>query len=109
MYTGTQLTVPYPELYNVRRIGIYTYRMVKFDGDFNVIDIHVLRKRSAIARFDCNCWHKNKHICRHRNMIELFILENKVDNGWFYDWDTGQWALPLTHPVRLLEQRLARS
>lgn len=42
-------------------------------------------------------------------MIELFILENKVDNGWFYDWDTGQWALPLTHPVRLLEQRLARS
>lgn len=92
-------------LYSVRQTAYLSYRMVKFDEDFNVQEVWYLYKKGLFRDWNCDCWQKNKHTCRHRQMIDLFINNNKVNSGWFYDPDRKEWERPLNDPVRRLGQR----
>ena len=92
-------------LYSVRQLDVHIYRMVKFDYDFNVQTIYAIYKTKE---WGCSCFQHDKPSCRHRQMISLFISENKVNSGWFFDYERKVWERPLNDPVRVMQQRKRR-
>lgn len=88
---------PGKELYGLRTTS-QGYRIVKFDGDLNIIAIYELTLRRGYV--SCQCFQANKSTCRHRQMIEIFTQQSRADKGWFYAYDTGEWLKPLIHNRR---------
>ncbi len=82
-----------PSEYYSRRTTPQGYRIVKFDEAINVLAIYELIQRRGYV--SCQCFQASKHTCRHRQMIEIFIQYARVDQGWFYAYDTGEWLKPL--------------
>lgn len=101
--------------YTIRRIEEGAYRVVKFDGDFNVhrdpkvpgFSIYGLFRYTRSQPYICSCPAGEGGKCRHVKMIYLFLKLERVDTGWFYDPETESWERPLNHPSRLI-YRLAR-
>lgn len=90
------------ELYNIRRLNQWQYRIVKFDDDFNVIEQYVMTERSAGGFVDCPCKEGLRHnTCRHRTMLDFFRQVKKVDTGWFYDYGRNKWVPPIRFFPRL--------
>lgn len=78
--------------YNLRRTDD-GYRMVKFDSLFNVEAIYNLR--AFRGKFLCDCPAYKYEMCKHREMIPVFIASNKVNTGEFLCFDTGEWHPPV--------------
>lgn len=90
--------------YSVRRVERTVYRVVKFDDDLNVENIYLLRlrKRGSIQGYQarCECFQSRQPSCRHRVILREFFLSSRVDTGWFYDYERGQWHRPLVKYVK---------
>lgn len=92
-------------LYIVRRLGVHSFRMVKLDDDWNVEAIYILVERSPLT-FSCDCFQKDKHECRHRRMMELFIqTKDRINTGWLYDYERKAWEPPIGGYLRAMRNK----
>ncbi len=86
-------------LYNCMSIPM-GYRIGKFDGDLNLeAAYHV-----GLNGRECDCPAGNKPICKHRKMLPIFKDAEHINDGWFLNWNTRQWAAPPEELKDLLEQ-----
>lgn len=104
-------------LYSVRLlVHLRSYRVVKFDEHFDVertpsngYAIYNIHRYGLTSPWRCTCPRAQKSpLCRHRDIVTLFINEKKVDSGWFYDFDKQAWERPVNDIIRMLEQRRLR-
>lgn len=72
-------------LYNCHHDGDQ-YRITKFDDDQNPISSYL----TTVT--ECDCPAGRRLMCRHREMLPMFIVRGAVDNGWWYDYDRGGWV-----------------
>ena len=72
-------------LYSCRHSGDQ-YRITKFSDDMEVESSYLC----TIA--ECECPAGSRPICRHREMLPLFIARGAIDTGWFYDYERGGWV-----------------
>lgn len=71
-------------LYSCRHDGDL-YRISKFnDGN---VESSYLTDGSA-----CDCPAGQRRVCRHREMLPLFIRRGAVNSGWQLDYDRGGWV-----------------
>src|SRR5712692_5314182 len=95
-------------LYSLRTLPS-GYAITKFDDDLEVQSTYVMTRQEipgrAIGMIRCSCPASGRPTCRHREMVPLFILTNRVDTGWFYDHDAMKWYPPIGEGKEL-ERRL---
>src|SRR5689334_11496685 len=94
------------EVYSVRTV-LGGWRVVKFDQWLNVVTIREVRG-TLVGTMTCSCYRKYHHTdyCKHRLMIPLFIQLDRVDKGWFYDYENQQWHTPVTEEFQLIKRRM---
>lgn len=68
--------------------------MVKFDFLLNVETVYNLSIYKG--RMSCQCFRHKSPDCRHREIIRLFISLKRINRGYFYCYDTGEWQLPVS-------------
>jgi hypothetical protein len=99
-----QLPLFKQELYSARWINESQIRFVKFNGYFDILSIHVsTNEDKRIWKCECAGFVRNS-TCRHQQLRRLFVEHQKLNTGWFYNWTTDKWELPLNSPVRNLRR-----
>lgn len=84
-----------PNLYTVRKHGSF-YVVTKFDELLNVEAVYTLyRVRSGRLHCPCFQYERGGGMCRHREIISIFVKMLKVNKGWFYDYDNCTWEEPI--------------
>ena len=78
-------------LYSLRSTPVKgEFLITKFDRDYNPEVTY------ALTRSECSCPRSHKTGCRHRTMLPLFQQTNRINDGWFLDFDTRLWRKPLS-------------
>jgi len=72
-------------LYSCRHAGDQ-YRISKFDEHMEVLSSYLCTTN------ECDCPAGVRPMCRHREMLPLFIRRNAVGSGWMLDFDRGGWV-----------------
>lgn len=77
-------------LYNLRSTEL-GFKITKFDSDLNPESSYDM----SLSGFGwtCTCPASHRKDCRHRKMAPVMV--DRVDTGWFYDFDTKLWCDPL--------------
>lgn len=77
-------------LYNLKTTPENTYCITKFDSDLEVESSY------DVSLEDCTCpqGERDKR-CRHQKMLPMFLILDRVDCGYFLDFDTKTWHRPL--------------
>jgi hypothetical protein len=89
-----------PMLYNCKHDGDQ-YRITKFTDDLNPQSSYLCTER------ECECPAGHRPMCRHREMLPMFIARKSIDTGWMYDYDRGGWVQGWDDaPKRLTEEEL---
>jgi len=78
------------------RLNIYTvlsgttenWTVTKMDRDFEVEDTYYVSKHVSV----CSCFAGSKSTCRHRQLVDIFSAENKIDSREAYDFDKKRWV-----------------
>jgi hypothetical protein len=78
-------------MYSCRKFPSGLYRLVKWDNDYNIVAIY------EIFNDKCECFQgMKKGTCRHtEEIIPEFERLDRVNSGWFYDYDNDQWDEPI--------------
>lgn len=86
-------------LYTIKSTSDTTFSVTKFDLDFNpegelyhVSVIGAGKQQSTI----CTCPAGHRTTCRHRQMLDVFKEEERIDSGWFYHFDKRVWIEPIS-------------
>jgi hypothetical protein len=79
-------------LYNCKHDGDQ-YRMTKFDRDLTPESTYLCTER------ECECPAGHRPMCRHREMLPMFIAREAVGTGWFYDYERGGWVQMWDEPI----------
>ena len=74
-------------LYNMKKVN-GEYRITKFDEHLNVESSYLTSPEA------CECPAGHRNTCRHRQMLPVFIDNNKVNTAWCLDWEKGRWTNP---------------
>ncbi len=61
---------------------------VKMDRDFNEEDTYYISKHVSV----CSCYAGSKSTCRHRELVSIFQMENRVDSREAFDFDKKRWV-----------------
>lgn len=77
-YTFTYKTDP--------AMGFLAY---KYSDDGEHLDTYILNHNVTL----CNC-PARVPMCRHKQMLNKFLLEERVDTGWQYCFETQEWRAP---------------
>jgi len=85
------------ELYTVRRIDTWHYRIVKFDDALNVRAVYTIVKTSHNTYCDCPASSYTR--CKHHGILANFIQLDRYSKGWFYCDDMSTWQPPLAMEV----------
>lgn len=97
--------------YTVRKRGAYTYHVIKFDDDFNVIIVDgqfhkTVRRNLKSGVWSCTCMGQQKHFsCRHITIVKMFEKDNRLDTGYFYDYEFDLWYPPIPFEGECRERR----
>lgn len=75
-------------------------RMTKWDEGLNILSSYVL------TQYGCSC--PAHGYCRHREMLNHFILYDKVDTDWFLNYETGYWERPVSYIMTGKDRPLRR-
>lgn len=67
-----------------------TYLFTKFDEDLNIVDDSVY----LTSESECTCPAGSRATCRHRQMLPIFLAYDRIDTGWFYQFETSSWSEP---------------
>ena len=67
------------------------FRFAKFDELGAPVATHTV---DPSGRF-CDCPAGTRPDCRHRQMLQAFAAEGRIDSGWFYNPDEEEWEPPL--------------
>lgn len=78
-------------LYNLRTTET-AFKITKFDSDLNPESSYDI-SRSGSYEWTCTCPASHRSTCRHRQMVPLMV--DRVDTGWFYNFDSKLWVDPL--------------
>lgn len=78
------------------RLNIYTvlsgttenWTVTKMDRDWEVEDTYYVSKHVSV----CSCFAGSKSTCRHRQLVDIFVAEQKVDSREAYDFDKQRWV-----------------
>lgn len=90
------------KLYSIRLMPDGMYRVVVFDGWFNVLQVYYIwRGKQGML---CNCPRGQTYSCRHRIILSIFERDSKVNTGWLYNYDNNNWERPIIDPVRFLQR-----
>lgn len=95
-------------LYNLKSIP-GGYLICKFDEDLNPIDSYTMPIVDGIQ--NCSCPAMARATCRHRTMLPAFTKLDRVDTGWFLDYDKGSWrqyVVPSEEPSQEFIDALAK-
>lgn len=84
------------DTYTVKTIAGYGYKVIKFDFLLNVERVYHVQGSVKRQRFSCACFRAERAlVCRHREMINLFYDQGRINRGWFYCYDEQRWELPI--------------
>lgn len=70
------------------------YRMAKFDADLNVEASYIITNHANGTWF-CSCPQGHKPTCKHRKLVNEFVLERRINTSFMLDADTKQWFQPV--------------
>jgi hypothetical protein len=92
------------EDFNLLRDDIYTLRtegdglrVTKFTKDLNAVGFYHLKPSGDF--YTCNCPQSNRGPCKHLDIVDSYTLyPERIDKGWFYCHQTGDWFPPLETP-----------
>lgn len=70
------------------------YRVVKFDGLFNVESVYQVLGSNG-GTVSCPCFQGKFGRCRHRPLVILFEETNRINKRWFFDWELKVWYMPI--------------
>lgn len=76
--------------YTVRSCGV-GYNVIKFDEDFNQLHQYFIFKTRVLGEWHCGCFQRKRPNCRHRVMVDKFLIRKRVDTGWFYNYEVDGW------------------
>jgi hypothetical protein len=82
---------------HVAKDGKVSFVAQKFDMDFtpkSSYAISAIPGRENTLQLECTCFASNKPTCRHRAMVEIFTNLNRLNGGWYYDFDRNKWHNP---------------
>ena len=81
------------ELYTVRTVTNCdnSFFVEKFDSVLLLPTGHYFLQRVS-KRFNCDCPAGNRPVCRHRELVEIFIDTESMDSGKLYDYDKKRWS-----------------
>jgi hypothetical protein len=65
------------------------WRVTKFDQDLNVESSYTVRGTT------CECPQAARGYCRHLDILSSFQAMDRVNTGWFLNFDSGDWLPPL--------------
>lgn len=65
--------------------GQYTISKFSNDGDYQ--SAYTVSEDT----YTCTCPAAQRESCRHREMLQTFIEEDHIGDGWMYDFDNDQW------------------
>ncbi len=70
------------------------YEMVKMTEDYEHLETYQMVEGTGGA-ISCTCMaHKPWH--RHCDILRKFQAENRVNSGWFFNFDTSTWIPPVS-------------
>ena len=79
-------------LYTMRSVD-EGWRITKFTDELNVESVYTLRPQDNTIV--CDCPRSSVGDCRHLHIWQQFFETERVNQGWFYNYDTGDWLPPL--------------
>jgi hypothetical protein len=69
-------------------------RVTKLSKDLNPVGFYHLTPSGDF--YTCNCPQSNRGPCKHLDIVDAFSLyPERIDNGWFYSQQTGDWYPPV--------------
>lgn len=77
-------------LYNLR-FADFGFTITKFDDDLNPQGSYNVGNDPNTGQLYCDCPAGQRHTCRHREMLPIFLDTNRVNTNWFYDYDAKGW------------------
>lgn len=82
-------------LYNLRSTAT-GFRIAKFDEFMDVEAVYNLTPTGKVGQpFACDCPASQRPSCKHRKMVNRFVLANKQDTDEFYCYETQTWHRPI--------------
>lgn len=66
-----------------------SYQVLKFDEDLEHLETY------STSAEGCTCPAGHMDTCRHRQILGLFLETDRVNSGWFVDWDRTKWHNPI--------------
>ena len=82
------------EVYSVRTEG-GAFRVTKFTKELNPVSFYQVKEHPD-GSFSCNCPQSNRGACRHMDIMDAFgLYPERVDKGWFYCYENGDWFPPI--------------
>jgi len=85
---ASEVVVARHNIYTVLSGTTENWTVVKMDRDWEVEDTYYISKHVNV----CSCFAGSKDTCRHRQMLSIFQVENKVDSREAYDFDKQKWV-----------------
>lgn len=71
-------------------------RVTKFDELFNpIVSYHIFRLSKG-EHLGCTCPAGWKPGCRHRIILDSFRQFNRINTGWFLNYDNMAWEPPIS-------------
>lgn len=86
---------PKPQiLYTIKSMSVPNqYQISKMSKDLEVLAAYVIREEGHSLICTCPA---RKPWCKHCEILRLFQAEQKINLGWFLDFDTKEWIPPVT-------------
>jgi hypothetical protein len=78
-------------IYTVRTLGRDKFRVVKFDGGLQVQAVYELENKAC----SCPQSRERKLPCRHSAIAQYFKASDRLNSGWFLDYDRLTWIPPI--------------
>jgi hypothetical protein len=90
------------EVYSLRKEGD-GLRVTKFTKELNPAAFYHLTPKGDDS-FTCNCPQSNRGPCKHLEIVEqfTFLYPERIDKGWFYCHQTGDWFPPVSDETAYL-------
>lgn len=74
-----------------------SYIISKLSEEMEVLSFYTLTEAAVGSALHCDC-PARKGWCRHCDMLRKFQAEDRVDKGYMYRFETGEWLSPLQMP-----------
>lgn len=75
-----------------KEIGHFVVSKFSKDQDFQTSYNLTIGPRQLVCDCPAGC---NDKYCRHKKTYHIFVAAEKLNKGWMYCFDTGEWKAPI--------------